>query len=297
MPKSREKGHGVKGSGPPLREIAISAGMGSAVVLALLTVFALVMSAQDIPGGLTAPMVTITLVVGTLAAGYRCGRQLRQNGIVNGALTGGMMYLVLLAISLTVPRNEVGLLALYRKMMADQEYMSFYTLWIITEKEDKHLVGYLYFLGRPSDTEAVELNGFIKPAYRRKGYMTEALNTLRGWAFANKSVTIMLAHPQRDDEIFHGLLRKSGFGHWVEHEHEKSPAVEVWCSEKKTRAMVKVGLLLGLGLGVVAGSAFGISRWITALAGGILGVAVCTVFDVRESRRRYALLKAEQQKP
>lgn len=46
-------------------------------------------------------------------------------------------------------------------MMADQEYMSFYTLWIITEKEDKHLVGYLYFLGRPSDTEAVELNGFI----------------------------------------------------------------------------------------------------------------------------------------
>ena len=96
----------------------------------------------------------------------------------------------------------------YRKMMADQEYMSFYTLWIITEKEDKHLVGYLYFLGRPSDTEAVELNGFIKPAYRRKGYMTEALNTLRGWAFANKSVTIMLAHPQRDDEIFHGLLRK-----------------------------------------------------------------------------------------
>ena len=44
MPKSREKGHGVKGSGPPLREIAISAGMGSAVVLALLTVFALVMS-------------------------------------------------------------------------------------------------------------------------------------------------------------------------------------------------------------------------------------------------------------
>ena len=127
----------------------------------------------------------------------------------------------------------------YRKMIADQEYMSFYTLWIITEK--------------------VELNGFIKPAYRRKGYMTEALNTLRGWAFANKSVTIMLAHPQRDDEIFHGLLRKSGFGHWVEHEHEKSPAVEVWCSEKKTRAMVKVGLLLGLGLGVVACAAFGFS--------------------------------------
>ena len=74
----------------------------------------------------------------------------------------------------------------YEKMMADPKYMSFHTLWIITEKEDKHLVGYLYFLDRPSDTEAVELNGFIKPAFRRRGYMTEALNTLRGWALRIK---------------------------------------------------------------------------------------------------------------
>lgn len=36
---------------------------------------------------------------------------------MNGALTGGMMYLVLLAISLTVPRNEVGLLALYKCLL------------------------------------------------------------------------------------------------------------------------------------------------------------------------------------
>ena len=117
MPKIREKGQGLKGSGTPLQEIAISAGIGTAVVMALMTAFALVMSAQDIPGSLTAPMVTITLVVGTLAAGYRCGRQLRQNGIVNGALTGGMMCLVLLAISLTVPENEVGLLALYKCLL------------------------------------------------------------------------------------------------------------------------------------------------------------------------------------
>lgn len=184
----------------------------------------------------------------------------------------------------------------YEKMMADPEYMSFHTLWIITEKEGKHLVGYLYFLDRPSDTEAVELNGFIKPAYRRRGYMTEALNTLRGWAFANKDVTIMLARPAKGDEIFHGLLRKSGFGHWVEHEHNKDSDTEIWCCDAKPRTLVKVGLLLGLGLGVIAGSVFSISRWITALIGAILGIAVCAVFDVKESRKRYALLKAEQDK-
>ena len=116
MPKSREKGHTGKG-GTPLREIAVSAGMGAAAVLALLTVFALVMSAQDIPNGLTALMVTLALAAGTLLAGYRCGRRLRQNGIANGALTGGLMYLVLLAISLMIPENEVGLLALYKCLM------------------------------------------------------------------------------------------------------------------------------------------------------------------------------------
>ena len=170
--------------------------------------------------------------------------------------------------------------------------------WAIREKESHKIIGSISLENdrRREDVNSREMGYSLSREYWGKGYMTEALNTLRGWAFANKSVTIMLAHPQRDDEAFHGLLRKSGFGHWVEHEHEKSPAVEVWCSEKKTRAMVKVGLLLGLGLGVVAGSAFGISRWISALVGGILGIAVCTVFDVRESRRRYALLKTEQQK-
>lgn len=185
----------------------------------------------------------------------------------------------------------------HEKMISAPDYMSFHTLWLITEKEDKHLVGYLYFNGRPSDTEAVELNGFIKPAYRRKGYMTEALNTLRGWAFANKGVTIMLAHPQKDDVPFHGLLRKSSFGHWVEHEHDKNSDIEVWCSEKKARTLVKVGLLLGLGIGVVIGPTLNISRWITALVGAVIGIAVCAVFDVKESRRRYALLKTEQDKP
>lgn len=116
MPKSREKGHAGKG-GTPLREIAVSAGMGAAAVLVLLTIFALIISAQDIPNSLTAPMVTLALVTGTLLAGYRCGRRLRQNGIANGALTGGLMYLVLLAVSLMMPENEVGLLALYKCLM------------------------------------------------------------------------------------------------------------------------------------------------------------------------------------
>ena len=184
----------------------------------------------------------------------------------------------------------------YDKMLADPQYMSFHTIWIIVQREEKHLIGYLHFLDHPSDTGMVEMDGFIKPAYRRKGYMTEAVNVLRGWAFANRDVIMVLAHPAKEDIIFHGLLRKSGFGHWTEHEHSPSEDVEVWCSEKKPTYYVKIGLLLGLGIGVVVGSIFGISRWITALVGGLIGILCCTAIDVKNSRKRYEILKQEQER-
>ena len=114
MPKNREKGHGAKSTGTPLREIIISGGIGAAAVLILLAVM---MSVQDVPGRLAAPMVTLSLAAGTMLAGYRCGRRLRQNGIINGALTGGLMYLILLVAALTVPKNEPGLLALYKCLL------------------------------------------------------------------------------------------------------------------------------------------------------------------------------------
>lgn len=117
MPKNREKGHGAKSTGTPLREIIISGGIGAAAVLILLAVMALLMSVQDVPGRLAAPMVTLSLAAGTMLAGYRCGRRLHQNGIINGALTGGLMYLILLVAALTVPKNEPGLLALYKCLL------------------------------------------------------------------------------------------------------------------------------------------------------------------------------------
>lgn len=116
MPQNREKGHAGKG-GTQLQVIALSAGKGIIAVLMLLAVFALIMSVQDIPKGMTTPFITLSLVAGTLLAGYQCGRHLRQNGMANGALTGGLMYLVLLVIALLLPENKMHLLALYKFLM------------------------------------------------------------------------------------------------------------------------------------------------------------------------------------
>ena len=90
MPKNREKGHGAKSTGTPLREIIISGGIGAAAVLILLAVMALLMSVQDVPGRLAAPMVTLSLAAGTMLALFadvtqlnvsRLKEKLKENGV------------------------------------------------------------------------------------------------------------------------------------------------------------------------------------------------------------------------
>ena len=78
MPQNREKGHVGKGE-TQLQVIAISAGIGIIAVLVLLAVFAMIMSAQDIPNGMTAPIPTETMsedwtksVLSTICSKPRC---------------------------------------------------------------------------------------------------------------------------------------------------------------------------------------------------------------------------------
>ena len=91
MPKSKKTNHSSKTNGSPLREIAVSAGWGLAVIALLLVLLSLLLCSRDIPAGMTLPLVTVALAAGTLLAGYRCGRRLRQNGIIR-KLHKGMDY-------------------------------------------------------------------------------------------------------------------------------------------------------------------------------------------------------------
>ena len=117
MPKSREKNRTGRENRSPLKEIVISASLGLGEILILLAVFSLVMSAQDIPEKWIPGMVTVVLVVSTFLAGSRCGRRLRQNGMVYGALTGGLMFLILFTTALAIPHNEAGLPVLYKGLI------------------------------------------------------------------------------------------------------------------------------------------------------------------------------------
>lgn len=180
----------------------------------------------------------------------------------------------------------------YEKMMADPQFMAFHSLWLITQQEEKHLIGWLWFADAPSDTGMVELQCFIKNNYRRQGYMTEIYPIMRTWAFSKKPVIMMLAHPEKEDAIYHGLLRKvGGFAHWIEHEIPGGP--EVWCCEEPLHPTLRIGMLLGIGTGAVIGLIANWNLWICGIAGFVIGIVFCAYLDAKARRRRYFKLNAE----
>lgn len=176
-------------------------------------------------------------------------------------------------------------------MKADPEYMAFHTVWAIIQLEEKHIIGYLYFKGRPSETGMVELTGFIKPAYRRKGYMLESADILRKWAFNKKEVIMMLSYFPPTDDISRSLLRKLGYSHW--REHPVPEGMELWCCEKAFRPSSRIGILLGIGTGSLIGLILKIKILVPGLIGMALGLLCCAYIDGKEQKRRYELLRAE----
>lgn len=176
-------------------------------------------------------------------------------------------------------------------MKADPEFMAFHTIWAIIQLEEKHIVGYLYFKDRPSKTGMVELTGFIKPAYRRKGYMLESSAILRKWAFNKKDVIMMLSYFPTTDDISRSLVRKSGYSHW--REHPVPEGMELWCCEKPFRPSSRIGVLLGIGTGSIIALILKIKILIPGLIGMMLGVLFCAYIDGKEQKRRYELLRAE----
>lgn len=176
-------------------------------------------------------------------------------------------------------------------MKADPEFMAFHTVWAVIQLEEKHIIGYLYFKDRPSKTGMVELTGFIKPAYRRKGYMLESVDILRKWAFNKKGVIMMLSCFPTTDNISRSLVRKLGYSHW--REHPAPEGMELWCCEKAFRPSSRIGVLLGIGSGSLIGLLLKVKILVPGLIGMVLGLFCCAYIDGKEQKRRYDLLRTE----
>jgi len=78
-------------------------------------------------------------------------------------------------------------LAISKKLMKiqnlNEDIHEWYTYWLIINKENQKGVGFIGFKGVPDINGYSEVGYIISPNYRKKRFMTEALETLRNWAY------------------------------------------------------------------------------------------------------------------
>lgn len=67
----------------------------------------------------------------------------------------------------------------------DESQHVWITYWLIVVKEENIGAGMLGFKGYPNTEGSTEIGYGIDPAYQNKGYMSEAVKALIGWAFTH----------------------------------------------------------------------------------------------------------------
>lgn len=83
--------------------------------------------------------------------------------------------------------------------------------YLLTHEEPSELVGICGFKGRPDESGSVEIGYSILGEFQRKGFATEAVARLVGWAFSHHNVSEVCAEtlPHLVQSI--NVLQKNGF--------------------------------------------------------------------------------------
>src|SRR6266508_1168344 len=81
------------------------------------------------------------------------------------------------------------------------------------------LIGDIGFKGPPDATGAVEIGYSVLPAFRRRGYATEAARALVGWAAAQPGVRRVTAECLADNSASIRVLEKAGLRQVGRDEH------------------------------------------------------------------------------
>lgn len=78
------------------------------------------------------------------------------------------------------------------------------------ERAPPRIVGIAALIGRPDDDGDVELAFGLLPEFRGRGYASETVRTLAGWAFENGARRVIV-HLDAEDQAAARTLEKSGF--------------------------------------------------------------------------------------
>lgn len=103
--------------------------------------------------------------------------------------------------TITAPLRRAIDMKTSRMELAEEQEHPWYTYWLIVIADDAYGAGLAGFKGPPNDQGEVEIGYGIDPAYRSKGYMTEAVRALIGWAFQHPRCRSVVAPGTRRENI------------------------------------------------------------------------------------------------
>jgi len=86
-----------------------------------------------------------------------------------------------------------------------------FSIWVMVETKTSAVVGDIGFFGPPASDGVVEVGYSVIPSRRRRGYATEALAALTGWAFEQPGVRAIVAGTDPDNAISQRVLEHAGF--------------------------------------------------------------------------------------
>lgn len=88
-----------------------------------------------------------------------------------------------------------------------------WSAWYLVSREQgvDSVVGLCQFKGRPDRAGVVEIAYSILPAFRNRGYATEAVARLAEWAFGHSNVTAIVAETLPHGRRSIRILEKNGF--------------------------------------------------------------------------------------
>lgn len=93
----------------------------------------------------------------------------------------------------------------------DEQNYLFHSFWLLLRKTDRVVVGAVDFKNLPNTQGEVEIGYGLGGAHERRGYMTEAVNTLCEWALRREDVQSIVAETEIKNLLSQNVLRRCGF--------------------------------------------------------------------------------------
>lgn len=97
------------------------------------------------------------------------------------------------------------------KTERDPEHYPWHSFWLLIRKQDRAVIGSADFKNMPGPGGEVEIGYGLGKPFEHRGYMTEAVSAMLGWALAQEGVTSVIAETGIGNLASQRVLRRCGF--------------------------------------------------------------------------------------